>query len=99
MPDVPEPVTCTITNTRSSDFLILQKTWINGAAGDTADLAVTGTDPGTSGTATSTATGAAGSETDTVNQATAAIFSGETVTLAEVLGTGNTGSYTSADRL
>ena len=66
-----------------------------GASGDTAALTVSGSDAGTTGSATSTATGALGSQTDTVNQATATIFSGETVTLAEVLGAGNTGSYAS----
>jgi hypothetical protein len=88
-------VTCTITNTRTSAPLILQKTWVNGAAADTAALAVSGSDPATSGSASSTATGAAGSETDPVNRATATIFSGQTVNLAETLGAGNTGSYTS----
>ena len=96
VPAVPVGVTCTFTNTRTSATITLQKTWVNGAAGDTADLAVTGSDPGTSGSATSTATGAAGAQTDTTNQATATIFSGERVDLAETLGEANTGSYTSA---
>ena len=95
VPDTPVAVTCTITNTRTSAVLTLQKTWVNGAAGDTAALAVSGSGPATSGSATSTATGAAGSETDTVNRATATVFSGQTVNLAETLGAGNTGSYTS----
>ena len=72
------PVTCTVTNTRTSAVLILQKTWVDGAAGDTADLSVDRYGPGR-GSATSTATGAAGSETDTDNQADATVFSGETV--------------------
>ena len=86
VPAIPEPVTCTITNTRTSASLILQKTWVNGAAGDTADLTVSGSDAATFGSATSTATGAAGSATDTVNRATATIFSGGTVNLAEDAG-------------
>ena len=93
VPATPVPVTCTITNTRTSAVLILQKEWVNGATDDTADLSVTGSDPGTAGSATSTATGASGSETDTDNQANARVFSGETVDLAEVLGSGNTGTY------
>ncbi len=95
VPVTPAPVTCTFTNTRTSALLTLQKTWVNAAEGDTAELAVSATDPATSGSATSTATGAAGSETDTVNQATATVFSGQAVDLAETLGAGNTGSYTS----
>ena len=93
VPGTPTAVTCTITNTRASATLVLQKQWVTAAAGDTATLTVSGSDPGTSGSATSTATGAAGSETDTVNQAIATIFSGETVDLVESLGAANTGSY------
>ncbi len=99
VPTTPVAVTCTITNTRTSAGLILRKTWVNGAAGDTANLTISGSEPATSGSATSTATGADGSETDTANQATATIFSGQTVNLAEDLGVGNTGSYTAADHL
>ena len=95
VPAVPEAVTCTITNTRTFAQLVLQKTWVNGAAGDTADLTITGPDAPTFGSATSTATGAAGPVTDTANRATAPVFSGGTVDLAEVLGAANTGSYTS----
>ena len=40
-------VTCTFTNTRRTATLTLQKTWIDGAAGDTAELAITGLDPAT----------------------------------------------------
>ena len=95
VPDTPQRVTCTFTNTRTSATITLQKEWVDAAAGDTAHLSVTGSDPGTTGSATSTATGAAGSETDTDNTATAPIYSGETVDLVENLGSGNTGSYTS----
>jgi len=95
VPAAPVATTCTITNTRTSATLILRKQWVNGAAGDIAGLTITGSDPGTSGSATSTATGAVVSETDTVNQAAATIFSGATVDLVEALGAGNTGSYSS----
>jgi hypothetical protein len=89
-------VTCTFTNTRTQATLILQKTWVNAVANDQANLSITGSDPGTSGAATSTATGASGSETDTTHVATAIIFSGETVIVGEELPTTNTGAYDAA---
>jgi hypothetical protein len=95
VPDTPVAVTCTITNNRTSATLILQKTWVNGSTGDTADLSVNGATTG-AGFATSTASGGTGSETDTANQATAPVLSGESVDLAETLGSTNLGSYTSA---
>ena len=98
VPAAPSTVVCTFTNTRTSATLVLQKEWVNAAAGDQAGLSITGTDPATSGSATSTASGAAGSQLDTSNRATATIFSGETVTVSEALppsGHTNTGSYTS----
>ncbi len=94
-PAAPDPVTCTITNTRRSASLTLRKEWVNAAVGDTTALLITGSDSGTSGSAISTATGATGSETDTVNLASATIFAGGTVTLVEALGAGNIGSYSS----
>ncbi len=36
----PVAVTCTITNTRTSATMTLQKTWVNSAAGDTVDLSI-----------------------------------------------------------
>ena len=95
VPTAPVDVICTFSNTRTSTSITLQKIWVNAAAGDTARLSIAGSDAGTIGSATSTATGAAGSETDAVNQAVASIFSGETVSLVEDLGATNTGSYTS----
>ena len=91
----PVAVTCTISNTRMSATMTLQKTWVDGAAGDTADLSIAASGPATSASATSTAAGVAGMQIDSVNQASASIFSGATVDVAEVLGTANTGSYTS----
>ena len=93
VPAAPVDVTCTFVNTRTSATMILQKTWVDAAAGDTADLSISGSDPGSADSATATASGAAGSETDTVNRAVAPIFSGETVSLVEDLGATNTGSY------
>jgi hypothetical protein len=95
VPGTPAAVTCTITNTRTSAPLILQKTWVNGALNDAAGLAIANPAPGTPAAAVSTASGAAGSETDTAHQAATTVLSGETVGLAEVLGAGNTGTYTS----
>jgi len=99
VPDTVSPttiITCTFTNTRNEGMLVLQKEWINGAAGDTADLAISGTDPTIADTATSTATGATGAEIDVTNVASTPIFSGQTVNLDETLGLSNTGIYTSA---
>ena len=95
VPGTPVPVTCTITNTRTSAALILQKTWVNGAVGDAAGLAIAVPAPGAPAAAVSTASGATGSETDTAHQATATVFSGQTIALAEVLAADNTGTYTS----
>jgi hypothetical protein len=89
-------ITCSFTNTRTSTAVTLQKTWVNAVGNDQANLSIAGTDPGTSGAATSTATGAPGSETDNVHVATATIFSGETVNVGEVLPDTNIGSYDSA---
>jgi hypothetical protein len=93
-------ITCTFTNTRNQAELILQKTWVNGATGDSADLSITGTDPATGAASTSTATsvsiGAAGPFPDLRNRAEAPIFAGETVTVSEILGALNIGTYTSA---
>ncbi|MGI9290932.1 MAG: beta strand repeat-containing protein, partial [Gammaproteobacteria bacterium] len=83
-------IVCTYTNTRVSSALTLVKEWVNGATNDTADLSITGANNDNS---TSTASGAAGSEVDNVNTAMTVALSGETVTLSELLGGGNTGTY------
>ncbi|MEE2569546.1 DUF11 domain-containing protein [Pseudarthrobacter sp. J64] len=96
VPATPVPVTCTFTNTRTSAVVTLQKHWTNAAAGDTADLDITATLGQTPADgATSTADGAA-QFTDTTNVVTANVLSGETVQLAEVLGAGNVGAYSSS---
>ncbi len=68
---------------------------MNAAVRDTANLSISGADPGTAVSATSVASGASGSETDFGSRVVAPIFAGETVSLVEDLGVGNTGSYTS----
>ena len=81
------------TNTRQQATVVLQKHWNNGATGDQAELSITGgvTDPAT---ATSTVTAATGSTfTDTTNQATTDVHTGDQVTVAEDLPGANTGSY------
>ena len=88
-------ITCTVTNTRTSAQLVLQKEWVNGAAGDTADLSVSGGSPDSSGSAVSTASGASGAETDAASTVTVTVFSGDTLSLGETLGT-NRGSYTTS---
>lgn len=99
VPGAPADVTCTFTNARRTATITLQKAWVDGAQGDQAQLSISGSDALTTGSNTSTATGAAGTETDSSHAATALIFSGETVNLAELLppnGHANTGSYTSS---
>jgi len=95
--DQSNPV-CTFLNMRGEAEVTLQKTWVNGANGDTAVLDIAGSDPSTSNADTSmntsTATGIAGDFTDPAD-ATAPIFGGETVTVTELLGGGNAGSYDS----
>ena len=85
-------VTCTVTNTRTTVTVNLQKTWINGAANDTATIAINGAND-VPGANISTSNGIAGSVTDTVNVATATVFSGAAVGLAEQLGATNLGTY------
>ncbi|MBY5162498.1 DUF11 domain-containing protein [Salsipaludibacter albus] len=95
VPSDPVDVTCTFVNTRTSAELTLDKDWVDGADGDTADLDITatlGSDPADGATATADGTIGTSNDGTTV---TAEVLSGETVTLDEVLGAGNTGSYDS----
>jgi hypothetical protein len=82
-------ITCTYTNSLDTAALKLQKAWTNGVAADTAALSLTGFDDDSD---SSTASG--GNETDTLNTADITALVGETVTLSELLGAGNTGDYT-----
>ncbi len=85
MPDA--PVTCTYTNTRTQNGIVLRKVWVDGFAGDTADLQITGglTSPAEN-TSTSPDAPVPG------NSAVDLVLSGETVVVSEDL-VGNTGSY------
>jgi uncharacterized repeat protein (TIGR01451 family) len=75
-------VLCTFTNSRNSAQLTLQKSWVDAATGDTAQLSINGL---VDGQATATASGVSGTETSTA-VATASIYAGEVVTLSELLG-------------
>jgi hypothetical protein len=85
------PITCTFSNMLDTATLKLQKAWANGVAADTADLSLDGFNDDND-----TSTAAGGNETDTTNTADTTVLVGETVTLSEVLGAGNTGDYTTS---
>ncbi len=85
-------IVCTYTNTVQTAILILRKEWVDGVASDTAALSLSGANSGSDG-ATSTAMGGAGSEVDGGNQASISALVGETISLSEVLGVGNSGLY------
>ncbi|WP_169801562.1 DUF11 domain-containing protein [Hydrogenophaga palleronii] len=68
--------------------LQLAKTWVNAALNDTAVLS------GTGGTNTATLTSAANTANETDTGTAAAVLAGNTITLSEVLGAGNTALYT-----
>jgi len=89
----PRDVTCAFTNTATDATLTLHKTWVDAEAGDVASMIVTGTDPGTSGGAISTATGASGAHTDLDNVVTVPIYPGTTVEIVEEATSGNVASY------
>jgi len=92
VPATPGPMSCTITNTAIPAQLTLLKSWVRGAAGDTAELTVS--DPTTS--ASAVATVPAGGSGDSVQAASLPITPGDTVTLAEALpasGRTNAGIY------
>jgi uncharacterized repeat protein (TIGR01451 family)/LPXTG-motif cell wall-anchored protein len=87
-------VVCTITNTRDTAEVKLQKAWVNARGGDTAVLTIKGGLPESGApTTTSTATGATGTVLDTTNVANATVQVGDTVTVTEVLGASNAGKY------
>ena len=69
-------ITCTFTNARLSATLTLQKSWLNGAAGDAADLSIDGATAG-AGFATATAPPPDGTGVSTAT-ATKTVFSGDT---------------------
>ncbi len=76
-------VQCTFTNTAKTREVKLQKQWVDAFQGDSAQLSLTGDADG----AKSIASGAAGSQLDSVNVATATVRVGETVQFGEALAT------------
>ena len=85
-PPTPVDVTCTFINARTSASLILQKAWVNGAAGDTAELTVSGSGARRRpGRPPRPRPAPPGRRPTPVNQATATVFSGQAVNLAEAL--------------
>ena len=84
-----EEVVCTFTNTGVTNAVTLTKSWVNGIAGDTATLTI-------SGAQVSGAVGGSSTAPATTTNAAATASVGSTVTLAETLGVGNVGTYTSS---
>ena len=80
-----DTITCTVTNTRTQATLTLTKDWASSADGDTAGLVIGGADSGITGPTTSTA--------PTSTTVTARVFSGEAVTVVELLADANVSSY------
>ena len=90
-PKTPTDVVCTFKNTRTQNRLTLVKEWVNGAEDDEAALSIDGgIDPASS---ISVSTGRSGSVVDGGNAATTDVMSGADVTVGEVLGAPNVGSY------
>lgn len=83
-------VTCEITNTLITHTVDLVKAWNNAFVGDTADIAVAA--PSTRDDAESAATSRT-LHTDTENVASIEVATGTEVTIGEILGENNRGSY------
>ncbi len=81
-------IRCEFTNTRNSATLTLEKEWVDGEAGDSARLIINGANG-----ATATTTG--GNQVST-EKATATVYAGDTVGLAESLTTPSGASYQSS---
>src|SRR5262249_14196149 len=92
VPAAPEDVVCTITNTRTSATLTLQKEWANGVAGDSATLSVNGA---TAPPGSAQAAVPPGGNGVSPNTAQATVHSGDVVSLVEHSDPANRGSYTS----
>jgi hypothetical protein len=92
-----ENVVCVVINVRTFALLTLHKDWVNGATGDQALLSITGQGPAISNQPTSTATAIApGGTAPSTQTATADIFSGQDITVSEILPPTNRGFYTSS---
>ncbi|MDH2414464.1 class F sortase [Nocardioides sp. CER19] len=87
-------VTCTITNSRTAGTVTVHKIWHNGVAGDVARLTIGGAAAPADSTST-VPSPAPPVLDDTGHPAAAPTLSGQIVTVAEELGTDNTGTYDS----
>jgi len=80
-------IVCTYTNTRIDASLVIQKTWSNAVVGDTSALSTTGL----TNNASLNSTANAANETDAATAVT--VYAGETATISELLGVGNSSTY------
>ena len=90
-----ETVTCTFTNTRQKNLIILLKRWVNSATNDSAELTITGglVDPAE---ATSISDGGSYLDDAKGRQASTLAYSGVEVSVSELLDNeSNLGTYTS----
>jgi hypothetical protein len=87
MPAPATPVTCTFTNTGAIIGVTLTKSWVNAVDGDTTTLTI-------SGAQVTNASGGNSTAPSTTTNATAIAVSGSVVDLAEAVGGGNVGTYT-----
>ena len=92
VPDTPTGIACTITNTAIPARIALQKHWVRGAPGDSAELTITST----TDTDSAVAVVPAGRTGRSTTAATLTLIPGDTVTLSETLpapGRTNAGIY------
>ncbi len=81
-------ISCTLTNTRKSATLTLQKTWADAVLNNAINVSATGINNRTFASIANTA-----SETDT-DATTLTVFTGESIALAETFTTGSASNYT-----
>jgi len=88
--DAGKTITCTVTNTRKSATLTLQKTWaVNSIAGNVATVTSSGfTNNASSGTSTATSAG------NTTTGTAVTVYAGELGTISESFSSGSAANYT-----
>ncbi|TDT14717.1 putative repeat protein (TIGR01451 family) [Ilumatobacter fluminis] len=82
VPSDPTAITCEFTNQRKSAALVVDKSWVNGKAGDVAGITIAGIDPASPGTGDSTAID--GNFNDP-NVAQLPVWVGEVVDVSEII--------------
>ncbi len=87
VPASKDVISCTLTNTRKSAPLTLEKTWANAVVNNAVNVSATGIDNRTFASTANT-----GNETDT-DATTLTVFAGETIALAESFTTGSASNY------